>query len=364
LASVEKQASTNLNIDLIRIVAIFMVILIHATTEYNPCIVDIMSPQGIELWWATNVYNALSRGSVPLFIMVSGFLLLQPSKYDEPLGVFLKKRWRRIGLPVIFWGAIYFAWNAYINNQPVNTLYIAESILSGPYQQFWFIYLLIGLYLLTPLIRVVVAHADLKLIKYFLIIWFIGTAIVPMFKLYTPLIESINWFDSTIFTQTGLIGYFILGAYITKLKIRKPLLYLTFIGSSLITIFGTYFIVRSIGGKYWQFFYDYTSFNIIFATISLFLILYSLPIPKKFPKASKTLRIIGASTLGIYLLHYIPLEVLQKGLIHIGDFQLKLSVSNVNPIIQLPLVSILTMLICIAIILPAKKVPILRRLIA
>jgi surface polysaccharide O-acyltransferase-like enzyme len=359
LASVEKQASTNLNIDLIRILAIFMVILIHATTEYNPDITDIMSPQGIELWWATNVYDALSRVSVPLFIMVTGYLLLQQSKLDESLGVFFKKRWKRIGLPILFWGGIYFAWRAFVNHEALTALSIAQGVLAGPYQQFWFIYLLIGLYLLTPLIRVVVTHADIKLIKYFLVIWFIGTAIIPIFKLYTPLVPSLDWFNDTIFSQTGLIGYFILGAYITKFKIRKSILYLTFIASNLVTIFGTYFIVRYIGGKYWQFFYDYTSFNIIFATAALFLILYSIPLPKRFPKVDKILSVVGASTLGIYLMHYIPMEVLQKGYLGV-----KISVSTLNPIIELPLISLLTLLICLVVILPAQKVPLLRRLIA
>jgi len=58
-----------------------------------------------------NIYNSLSKPSVPLFVMLTGALLLMPEKVGEPLSVFFKKRLNRIGLPFLFWGVVYFAWS-------------------------------------------------------------------------------------------------------------------------------------------------------------------------------------------------------------------------------------------------------------
>ena len=97
-----KNGNLSLPVDLIRTVAIILVILLHAATEPYPT-VSIMSPQGVQIWWASNVYDSLARLCAPLFIMLTGALLLQPSKVDGPLRVFFKKRWNRIGLPILFW---------------------------------------------------------------------------------------------------------------------------------------------------------------------------------------------------------------------------------------------------------------------
>jgi surface polysaccharide O-acyltransferase-like enzyme len=105
--SYPKNEGTSLPVDLIRTVAIILVILLHASIEPNPN-VNFMSPEGVQLWWTSNIYDSISRGAVPLFIMLTGALLLQPNKADEPLRVFFKKRWNRIGIPVLFWGAIFF----------------------------------------------------------------------------------------------------------------------------------------------------------------------------------------------------------------------------------------------------------------
>jgi surface polysaccharide O-acyltransferase-like enzyme len=55
----ENAERINLPIDLIRTVAIFLVILIHATEEPIPY-VDIMSPQGVTLWWTENIYDSIA----------------------------------------------------------------------------------------------------------------------------------------------------------------------------------------------------------------------------------------------------------------------------------------------------------------
>ena len=355
-----ESASSPLPVDLIRTIAIIFVILLHASNE-SILEGDFMSPAGIQLWWASNIYGSIARVAVPLFIMLTGALLLQPNKADEPLRVYFKKRWNRIGIPVIFWGIIFFAWSSLIKGQTLTGTSIFQGILAGPYSHFWYVYLLIGLYLITPIIRVVIAHANWNIIRYFLWIWFIGTGIVSLMTL-SPIIRSESiWFRENIFILTGMIGYFILGAYITKVKIRFSIVYLMLVLSILWTIFATYFLISNLGERYSTFFFDASSFSIIIASVSLFLILAAIPnkiLETKVPSLSKVLKIISLNTLPIYLFHIIILESLQQ-----GYFGLKISVTTINPIIEIPIITFLTLLISLIIIFPLKKLPYVGKII-
>jgi surface polysaccharide O-acyltransferase-like enzyme len=358
--SYSKNEGISFPVDLVRTVAIILVILLHAAIEPNPTL-DFMSPPGVQLWWASNVYNSISRSAVPLFIMLTGALLLQPNKTDEPLGIFFKKRWNRIGIPVMFWGAIFFAWDFLARGQAPTLLSVLQGVLAGPHVHFWYVYILVGLYLITPLLRIIVTHANWKTIQYFLIIWFVGTGILPLLTLYVDISPQAVWFRQNVFLLVGLLGYFVLGAYVAKLKLRRSILALMLILSSLWTIIGTYFLIASLGEQYSQFFLDASSFSVIIASVSLFLILTSIrtqKIENRFPRGNRVLKLISENTLPIYLFHLIVLETLQKG--YLG---LKISVTNLNPIIEIPLVTTVTLLICLAIIVPLKKLPYVKRII-
>jgi surface polysaccharide O-acyltransferase-like enzyme len=115
-----------LPVDLIRAVAIVLVLLLHASTESYS--VDLMSPQGVEIWWASKIYDSIARVCIPLFVMLAGALLLQPSKTDEPLRQFYRKRWTRLGLPVIFWSIIYFAWAALVDGKALTLQYVVQGV--------------------------------------------------------------------------------------------------------------------------------------------------------------------------------------------------------------------------------------------
>ncbi|MGH8822038.1 MAG: acyltransferase family protein, partial [Rhodoferax sp.] len=61
-------------------------------------------------WWAGNVYDSLTRSSVPLFFMVSGATLLPK---QEPIRAFFAKRFIRIVPPLLFWSIFYLWWLSY-----------------------------------------------------------------------------------------------------------------------------------------------------------------------------------------------------------------------------------------------------------
>jgi surface polysaccharide O-acyltransferase-like enzyme len=350
-----KGGEISLPVDLIRTVAIVLVILLHAANEPHQ-FVDIMAPDAIVSWWASNIYNSLARPCVPLFIMLAGALLLQPSKVNEPLRVFFKKRLSRIGLPFIFWGVAYFAWRFYVNGEALSMGSILQGVLTGPYMHFWFLYLIVGLYLITPVLRVIVTHSDRRLLKYFLSVWFVGTAIVPLLILFGPYSLSAD-----VFLITGWLGYFILGWYLLKIRLRPLILYLVLVLGFVCTIFATFFVIASIGERFSQFFYDSFSANVIAASVALFLLLSTVQpdkVASRFPRVNRLLHTVSQNTLPIYLFHVMVMEALQRG--YLG---FTLSITTVNPVLEIPLITAVTLFICLGVIIPLKKIPLLKKLI-
>ncbi|MFB3887867.1 MAG: acyltransferase [Candidatus Bathyarchaeia archaeon] len=350
-----KAGDISLPVDLIRTVAIILVILLHAAVEPYQ-IADLMSPAGVSSWWSVNIYDSIARPCVPLFVMLTGALLLQPSKSNEPLGVYFKKRLNRIALPFVFWGAAYFAWRAFVNHETLTSSSILQGILMGPYNHFWFLYILVGLYLIAPLLRILVGYADWKLIRYFLLLWFTGTALVPLISLLTP--YSLN---GGVFIMTGWLGYFLLGAYIQRMQWRTLTLYILVFSGYVLTILATYVVTGTIGERVGQFFYDASSANVILTSVAMFLLLNkvsSAQLNISLPRANRLLHLISQYTLPIYLMHVMVMETLQKG--YLG-FQI--SLATMDPVLEIPLITAITFFITLGIVILLKKIPIIRRLI-
>ncbi|MFZ7138765.1 MAG: acyltransferase [archaeon] len=339
--------------DLIRCVAMLMVVLLHSAVEPYP--IPAVVDQSVAIrWWTINIYDALSEAGVPLFVMVSGALLLQPSKI-EPTKVFLKKRLKRIAPAFVFWSAIYFIWRATVQNEALSVTSIIHYLETSPYYHFWFIYMIFGLYLISPLLRSLIANSDRDLIKYGLILWFVGTAIVPIIGIFDYRI-----LENRIFMSAEWAGYFILGYYLLKTKIKPRYIYTALFGGLSVTIIGTYVIRLLTTGKGY-FFLNTTSANMIVVSVSLFLLLQTVPAIKtknRFPKFAKLVHALGKNTLPIYMMHVIVLETFQKGYLGI-----QISLNTLNPIWQIPFLAVLTLFTCLAITLAVKKIPILQKIV-
>ena len=340
--------------DLIRAVAMFLVILLHSAVEPHPIVTQPDQAEVIR-WWTVTIYDALSHYGVPLFVMVSGALLLQPWK-KEPLIVFLKKRFDRIAFPFFFWSAIYFVYRYAIQNEALTLTSIVNGLETGAFYHFWFIYVIAGIYLITPMLRVLIAHSDRNLIKYSLVLWFIATGIIPIIGLFNN-----NILGNRVFLHLEWVGYFVLGYYMLKTKIRPMFLYITFFGGLIYTLIGTYLIQLIQGGANSWFFLEPISANMILISVSTFLLLRNVPATKvqnKFPKFCKLIRTISQNTLPIYFFHILVLETFQNGLLGI-----RISVNTLNPAWEIPFLATLTLFVCLGIVLGLKKIPVLRKLI-
>ena len=342
--------------DLIRTLAIFLVVLLHSS------LMTLQSyPSSSPYWWAASVYKSIALPCVPLFIMLSGALLLQPAKVNEPIRVFLKKRLSRVGLAFAFWTVIYTIWSFYISKTPITLANVGQSIsfdlFSGAYYQFWFIYLIVGLYLITPILRVVIAYGGDKMIRYLIAIWFVGVAIVPLLELASGFI-----LNTDVFVIGGWIGYFVLGLFLLKVKLRSAVLYSLLVLGFGWTIFGVWLMnYPFVGVQRQNFFTDSLTANVIIASVALFMIL--LKFRPDWPGSNQTVgkrlvQAISRNTLPIFLFHVIILECFERGF-----FGFTLSPLTLNPILEIPLIAVLTFFITLGLVLIMRKVPILNKLI-
>ncbi len=350
----------HVDINLIRTVAIIGVILLHAAGRYAVTSQDLsqMNPLQFAGWGAVDFYQSIAViVGVPLFLMTTGALLLEPSK-NESLKVFFKKRWARIGLPLVFWGAIYFVWDFLVMKVPFTAEAIVQGILNGPYTQFWYMYVLIGLYLLTPILRVFIAHADEALVKYFLLVWIVGVSVLPFIGLFTTFTLSNN-----VFTLTGYLGYFVLGTYLLTVNIKRSTLVAFAAGGIALTALGTYALAVTGAAADMYFFQEYFSPTILVASIMLFMLLLTVkPQATQNPTArspgSKLVNVIGESTLAIFFVHVIILESLENG--YLG---LALNRLTLNPIVEVPLITVIVLFASLGVVLLLKKVPFLKRIV-
>ncbi|MEJ2126531.1 MAG: acyltransferase family protein [Candidatus Bathyarchaeota archaeon] len=341
--------------NLIRTLAITLVILLHAA---NAPLQASSVPEAY--WWTAVVYKSLALPCVPLFVMLSGALLLKRSKLNEPIRVFLKKRINRLGFAIVFWGAIYLVWSFFITQSPITLTNVVEGILfslfSGAYYHFWFIYLIIGLYLATPILRSIIAGKR-KVVRYLVLIWFLGVAVIPLVEMVSG-----HTLNPITFVISGWLGYFVLGSYLKRVKMRSPILYGILIMSFVWTVVSNWLMNYPFNGaQVNNYFFDYLSANIIVGSFALFSILlkFHRDWPGKNRKTlSRIVKAISANTLPIFLCHVIILESFERGF-----FGFTLSFETLHPIIEIPLITALTLFISLGLVLLMKKVPILKELI-
>jgi surface polysaccharide O-acyltransferase-like enzyme len=201
-----------------------------------------------------------------------------------------------------------------------------------------------------------VAYVDRKTFSFLLMLWFFGTSIAPVLGLLSEYHLNTN-----VFIVTGWVGYFLIGAYLLKVRERSAVLSALLVLGLTWTIIGTYLIVGTIGERVSQFFYDASSFSMIGASVALFLLLAAVPsnmLEERFPRGSRVLRLISQNTIPIYLFHMMVLEALQRGF-----FGFQISLSTMNPVLEVPLITVVTLLICLGVIYPLKRIPVVKKLI-
>ena len=318
-------------LDVLRLVALLMVIAGHSVDMYNA------TPQDDPMngFWGAFI-GSLMRPSVPLFAMMTGLLLLP---VRESAGDFYRRRIPRVLVPMVIWSAIYYLvpWLTGVLGMDLSVVSILYPFEFSPSQDFgdalhniamipfafngytthmWYIYMLVGLYLIMPFFSAWIEKNDRTLVRTFIIMWCCSLMLPYLSQILSPdLFGRCAWNEfGTFYYFAGFAGYLLLGHLLGKgnpLPSRKiiamgAMLYfagyiITYTGFSSMIVQYSYEQEPELIEMFWQF----CSPNVALMAIGMFLAAQRVKIHSE--RVQRALANITKCGFGIYLMHYILL---------------------------------------------------------
>lgn len=317
-------------LDVVRFIAMFTVVCCHCTDPFNFYPGTAPNIGEIKLWGA--IYGSVLRPCVPLFVMITGALLL-PVRSDA--STFYKKRIPRVFYPFLIWSVLYnlFPWITgllglnpqiildffpYAGEEVMRQSFSVslEYILMIPFNfsilavHMWYIYLLIGLYLYLPVFSAWVEKASERAKLMFLLAWGV-TLLLPYYYQFVSnyLWGTCSWNSfGMLYAFAGFNGYLLLGHYLKNLEwsLKKTLAIgipmfavgyaVTFLGFRHITALPEY------TDEMLELFFTYCSLNVVMMTIPVFMLAKKVKVnSERMKKALANLTVCG---FGIYMIHY------------------------------------------------------------
>ena len=317
-------------LDVVRFIAMFTVVACHCTDPFNFYPGTAPNIEQIKLWGA--IYGALLRPCVPLFVMITGALLLP---VQGEASVFYKKRILRVLWPFLIWSVVYnlFPWITGLlglkpdiildffpySGEEVTRQSLAISldyIARIPFNfsivdvHMWYIYLLIGLYLYLPVFSAWVEKASERAK-----LWFLAAfAVTTLLPYYNQFVAQYLWGACSwnafgmLYYFAGFNGYLLLGHYLRNLdwSIKKTLAIglPMFAVGYVVTFFGFRYITSlpEYTDEMLELFFTYCSLNVVMMTIPVFMLAKKVNFRSEgIRKALANLTLCG---FGIYMIHY------------------------------------------------------------
>lgn len=327
--------------DAVRVVAVLLVLVIHSPLpigEHNMFL---------------SVYNYMSAPSIGLFFMISGALLLPLN--DSSTKVFYKKRLSKIGFPLIAWSLFYIVVHA--GTDEFSLTYFVQKVMLIPFTPvegvLWFVYTLIGLYLLAPIITPWLKQTSQKDLLFALSLWVV-TLIFPYINIFLPGFYNINGsITNSFFYFSGYLGYFLMGYYLKQYPFKFTRFNLI-VGMIVFFVIGVcvpiLIYLNPSENVDNSLVYNYLTINIALISITIYLVIQKINLSSSV--FNKVLVEISKMSFGIYLLHiFILRDVIWQW------FDM---IYGINPGFQIPLMAILTLLVSYMIIklisiLPGSK---------
>ena len=321
----------------LRAVACFLVILTHAAM---PAVSD---SHGMYMV----LFSLIASPSSELFVTISSSLLA-PTKLE--MFDFYKKRFKKLLPPFIFWSLFTLIFNLLLNRKTLeetffNLLLFPIKPVAGVY---WFIYTISGLYFLIPIISPWLKKASKKELQFIILLWFITLCLPYLNLLFHKEIYTLNgnyYFILSYFG--GFIGFMLLGVYLRKFPfiiknklLKAPIIIAIFIVGTIPIAYGYLFnrgVLKILNDNL-----SLTSFVYVFGIFTFF---QNVQLPVFVENIFNN---IAKYSYGIYLMHIIiARDVVWK---IFENFRL-------HPIIETPLIAIITTIICFIIVKTISKLP-------
>lgn len=305
--------------DLLRVLATFAVVVLHTSTTWLGGVAEGAPVQQILLVW-----DGLVRWCVPIFVMLSGAFSLDPNKALSPKSLFLG-RLPRILVSLAAWGLFYnlilfgrtdgrFTWEG---------IQTALLLLSRGQTQYhlWFLFMILGLYLVTPVLRGLVKGCGRREIEWLLILWFAVGLLAPAVLSYFPSMGGYNWLRQLDLPMVGgYLGYYVAGYYLRAYVLRPSARYAVYA----LGVAGMVVTLTLGGGAF-----GYLTPNVACTAMALFLLLKQLFWPGRFRLGWAVS--LSRYSFGIYLSHVFFLMLLT----HFG-----LHTLPITPVLLVPALSL------------------------
>ena len=272
-------------LDIVRVLACLMVITMHAPKPGIGTSSIVLSS-----------ISFLMAPCIGLFFMTSGALLL-PTRL--PMFVFYKKRIGKVLVPTIIWSCFYLGLQVLKGN--ITIIESFKAIISIPFSAqghgiLWFMYTLTGLYLITPIISPWLERATKKEIEFILLLWVV-TLCYPLIKSFVAVKETP---DGILYSFSGYAGYYLLGYYLHKYRLRIPIIGLIILFFVPIGI-AAYYKLKSIPVDFFSVFW-YLSILVVMMAVSLFVAIQQV-CDRTGIKSPRGLILASNLSFGIYLSH-------------------------------------------------------------
>ena len=316
-------------LDVARLFAMFMVVCCHCADPFN-FYPGGNPPPEIAQWGA--LWGAFLRPCVPLFVMITGALMLP---VREESSIFYKKRISRVFFPFLIWSLLYaiFPWLTGLMGLPPKILVdffayggdevmrqgfsaSAEYISNIPFNypltavHMWYIYLLIGLYLYLPIFSAWVEKASERAKLWFLVAWGV-TALLPYYNEFVAeyLWGSCSWNAyGMLYYFAGFNGYLLLGHYLRHHNWSRMQLLCygipMFVTGYLVTYFGFIHMrdLENVTDEQFELFLTYNSLNVILMTIPCFMLAKAVNVTSG--RLVALLANLTKCGFGVYMVHF------------------------------------------------------------
>ena len=253
---------------------------------------------------------------------------------------------------MLFWGFLYKLYHLWDDSlfSFHNLLYSAKMLILFDQEfHFYYIHMILIVYIFLPLSRFFVEKADKKLTEYFIAVWFIFSIIYPAARAFSPisLLSGITnqWAINLTYAS---IGYGIFGFYLYKYPIsfKKAIIY--FICGFAFT-FSLTFYLSDKAGYLNEIYLQGTTLGVFLMASGIFSI---APYIKLKGILEKIVIYISKASFLIYLSHMFILYIAEKNSITAFSF---------NACLSVPVISVITLIICTGLYAVISKIPILKK---
>ena len=343
-------------LDYLRVTACFMVMLVHASENFYGADSSGLAGNASMLaneanrFWVAFWDGGVSRTAVPLFMMVSAYLLV-PMKKGMSMTVFYRRRFLRILPPFIVFLLLYtflpLLWGGMTWEQSWHDFCMLPFNFPSMAGHLWFMYPLISLYLIIPVISPWLERASARDERIFLAIFAFTTLLPWLHRFISPeLWGECFWNQFSMFWYcSGYIGFLVLGHYIrvhlqwTRSK-RLTVGWICFLAGAAFTAWsfwwkGTPGTLIETPMLEWS--WEFCTPNVLLATFGVFLLFTTIQQKKSPAMVAQLSRL----SFGMYLMHLFFLAPIASWLIN-GDVT--------NPMLPvglaIPVIAVLTFVCC------------------